>query len=190
MAWSSQGCHIQGVKFIRCYVYRFILANSGGYVNGPPLRKCAPGTLDRHMMRQDRQVLRIRCVATISNGDKKALLPFLGGDPGSLHDGIDAGQADPLGGGGALEAPPAVTWRVGPGGGGDAVVGAMGLVGFADGEEDGAAHEQGGLADAAAPLDGAQVLPLDALEQGDVEDLGDVAEAGDLVGAGPMAGHL
>ena len=69
-------------------------------------------------------------------------------------------------------------------------LGAGGLEGVADGEEDGGAHEERGFADAAGALDGPEVLPLDVFEQSDVHLLRDVAEAGDLVGPRPAGEEL
>ncbi len=65
-----------------------------------------------------------------------------------------------------------------------------GLQGVADSEEDATTQKQRRLADPTRALDSAEMLPLDALEDRDVELLGDIAKRRDLIGAGPPSSQL
>ena len=115
-----------------------------------------------------------------SNRNKKTLLPLPRLHQRPLHNRIRTTNPDPLRRSRTLQ-----TQHI-P----DTVLAPGRPQRVADGEEDAAAHEERGFADAAGALDGAEVVPLDALEQAHVEDLGDVAEAGDLVGSRPAREEL
>ena len=110
------------------------------------------------------------------NRQEKALLPLPRTYLRPLNNRIHTTNPDPLGRSRALQTQHLVLAPLPP----------RGLQRIPDGEEDTTAHKQRRLADTPAALDRAQVLPLDVLEQRDVEHLRDIAEAGDLVGAGAL----
>lgn len=115
-----------------------------------------------------------------SDRNEETLLPVSRLHETTFEDRISARNPDTLRSGGTSEIQDRLL----------AMLGTGGLQGIANGEEDGAAHEERRLAYTPAALDGAQVLPLDVLEERDVHDLRDVTEPGDLVRSRPTGEDL